>query len=131
MKEVRVSVEAAGRTIAPVLTTDFLARVERSLARADADLAGRYPGDPGTRQPVHTVYVSAADATPTTPQEWGAAALRLLDAHAADAATAAGVTGLGSAVDGAVHRRVRDKLATQPIEDLRLDFEDGYGHRSD
>lgn len=30
-----------------------------------------------------------------------------------------------------VHRRVRHKLETQPVEDFRIDFEDGYGPRSD
>jgi hypothetical protein len=28
-----------------------------------------------------------------------------------------------------VHARVRAKLAREPVEDLRIDFEDGYGHR--
>ena len=27
--------------------------------------------------------------------------------------------------------RVREKLAAEPIEDLRIDFEDGYGNRGD
>ncbi|HET6585366.1 MAG TPA: hypothetical protein VFG69_18035, partial [Nannocystaceae bacterium] len=31
----------------------------------------------------------------------------------------------------AVHARVRDKLAREPVEDLRIDFEDGYGIRDD
>ncbi|MBK8238679.1 MAG: phosphoenolpyruvate kinase [Deltaproteobacteria bacterium] len=31
----------------------------------------------------------------------------------------------------AVHARVRGRLATAPIEDLRIDFEDGYGIRPD
>lgn len=30
-----------------------------------------------------------------------------------------------------VHRRVRRKLETQPVEDFRIDFEDGYGPRSE
>jgi len=30
-----------------------------------------------------------------------------------------------------VYRRVREKLAREPIEDYRIDFEDGYGNRSD
>ena len=30
-----------------------------------------------------------------------------------------------------VYERVRAKLAREPIEDLRIDFEDGYGTRSD
>jgi len=30
-----------------------------------------------------------------------------------------------------VYRRVRDKLKREPVEDFRIDFEDGYGNRSD
>ena len=30
-----------------------------------------------------------------------------------------------------VYRRVREKLRREPIEDFRLDFEDGYGNRPD
>ncbi|HBF85646.1 MAG TPA: aldolase, partial [Streptomyces sp.] len=35
------------------------AEIGASLTAVDAELARRYPGDPGTRQPVHTVYVPA------------------------------------------------------------------------
>lgn len=34
-------------------------------------------------------------------------------------------------LDPAVAERVREKLLTEPIEDLRIDFEDGYGHPGD
>ena len=30
-----------------------------------------------------------------------------------------------------VYQRVREKLAREPVEDFRIDFEDGYGHRPD
>jgi citrate lyase beta subunit len=30
-----------------------------------------------------------------------------------------------------IYRRVREKLGREPVEDFRIDFEDGYGHRSD
>jgi citrate lyase beta subunit len=30
-----------------------------------------------------------------------------------------------------VHGRVREKLRREPVEDFRIDFEDGYGHRPD
>jgi citrate lyase beta subunit len=80
---------------------------------------------------VHTVYVSAADADIDTPHRWGQAALELLDGAAADNTTAADVTGLGSMLSTAVYDRVRTKLTAQPVEDLRLDFEDGYGSRPD
>jgi citrate lyase beta subunit len=30
-----------------------------------------------------------------------------------------------------IYRRVREKLLREPVEDYRIDFEDGYGHRPD
>src|SRR5579862_4165488 len=30
-----------------------------------------------------------------------------------------------------IYRRIREKLKREPVEDFRLDFEDGYGNRSD
>lgn len=30
-----------------------------------------------------------------------------------------------------LYRRIREKLLREPVEDLRIDFEDGYGHRPD
>ena len=37
----------------------------------------------------------------------------------------------GAALAGAVYARVIDKLQHEPVEDYRIDFEDGYGNRSD
>jgi citrate lyase beta subunit len=108
----------------------FLLGIDRRLAEADRLLADRYPGDAGDRQPLHTVYVPADQVGLDTPARWGAQALDLLDAAVPDAPSAARVTGLDG-VDEEVHRRVRVKLAGQPVEDLRVDFEDGYGARPD
>lgn len=103
------------------LPPDFLSALASRLRDVDAELARHYPGDrPG--QPIHTAYVSAADATKELPYEWGTAATELADRHAGL------LTGLGEqdALD-----RVRETLAQRPIQDLRLDFEDGYGTRDD
>jgi len=113
------------------LDPDFLSAVDTRLAPADQRLASRYPGDPGTRQPVHTVYVPADQASAATARAWGDEALELLDAAAPDPPSAAAATGLGDALDTEVYHRVRAKLAAQPVEDLRIDFEDGYGSRPD
>ncbi|WP_443066398.1 DUF6986 family protein [Streptomyces sp. NBC_01262] len=102
-----------------------------SLAGVDAELARRYPGDPGTRQPVHTVYVPADAFTAGTVRDWGDRALAALDEHAPDAATLARVLGLPDELAGPVHDRVRAKLEREPVEDIRIDFEDGYGPRPD
>ncbi|GAA4998923.1 DUF6986 family protein [Kitasatospora paranensis] len=109
-----------------------LAAVDALLAPVDADLARRYPGDPGTRQPVHTVYVPADAFAADTVQEWGRKALEAFDTHAGtpeQLASALGVPADGLLAD--VHARVRAKLLSEPVEDLRIDFEDGYGPRPD
>ncbi|WNO75992.1 DUF6986 family protein [Streptomyces sp. AM8-1-1] len=100
--------------------------ISASLAPVDAELARRYPGDPGTRQPVHTVYVPGDVFAAGTIRSWGDQALAALDEHAPDAASLAAVLGLSDELAEPVYRRVRAKLEREPIEDLRIDFEDGY-----
>jgi citrate lyase beta subunit len=123
---------AYGTTLSSTVRAD----VETALAAVDADLAARYPGEPGSRQPVHTVYVPA-DALAATPvgdlvRDWGSRAAALLDRHAPDAAALAAVTGRpADRLAEEVYERVRAKLVREPVEDLRIDFEDGYGPRPD
>jgi citrate lyase beta subunit len=92
------------------------ADLDARLAGHDAFLAARYPGERPGRQPVHTVYVPADRVTPDLVPVWGADALSTMDRYAFP-------------FDGA--DRVRDKLRREPIEDLRVDLEDGYGVRDD
>ncbi|GAA2709979.1 MULTISPECIES: aldolase/citrate lyase family protein [Streptomyces] len=106
-------------------------RIGALLGPVDAALARRYPGEPGTRQPVHTVYVPADAFGAGTARAWGEQALAALDEHAADAAAFGAVLGLPEKLSGEVYARVRAKLGTEPVEDLRIDFEDGYGVRPD
>ncbi|MFD7461129.1 MULTISPECIES: DUF6986 family protein [unclassified Streptomyces] len=100
--------------------------ISASLAPVDAALERLYPGDPGTRQPVHTVYVPGDAFAADTIRSWGDQALAALDEHAPDAASFAAVLGLPDVLAEPVHSRVRAKLEREPIEDLRVDFEDGY-----
>jgi citrate lyase beta subunit len=95
-------------------------RLDTLLADDDAARAGRYPGPSADRQPVHTAYVPADRFSPDIAQQWSSAALRALDEH-----------GPLPEFDETEHQRVRAKLAREPIEDLRIDFEDGYGVRPD
>ncbi|MFF1298843.1 MULTISPECIES: DUF6986 family protein [unclassified Streptomyces] len=105
--------------------------ISASLAPVDAELERRYPGDPGTRQPVHTVYVPGDAFAADTLRSWGDQALAALDEHAPDAASFAAVLGLSDELAEPVYSRVRAKLAREPIEDLRVDFEDGYQGRDE
>ncbi|MCP2338363.1 DUF6986 family protein [Actinomadura rupiterrae] len=106
---------------------DLSARVDAVRASHDET----FPGPAEGRQPVHTVYVPADRFTAGTAAEFGAEALRLLNAHAPGAGTFGSVFGLDPALAGTVHERVAAKLASEPVEDVRIDFEDGYGVRPD
>ncbi|WP_238420496.1 aldolase/citrate lyase family protein [Gordonia sp. 'Campus'] len=109
----------------------FLAEVEAVLAPADAVLSGRYPGDDGSRQPVHTVYVPADRYSAGIAREWGQAALAAAAEHGGLAAIARSTVARTDSDATALAALVENKLRTEPIEDLRVDFEDGYGVRSD
>ncbi|MEX2504996.1 MAG: hypothetical protein WD378_09100 [Egicoccus sp.] len=106
--------------------------VERLLAgveEADADVRRGWPGAPQTRQPVQVYYLPADRVDADTATDAGATAAGLLAAHAGDGPAllaACGIDGLPDDVALRVRERVAAKLATQPLEDLRVDFEDGY-----
>jgi citrate lyase beta subunit len=112
------------------LPESFLAGTDALLAGTDAFLERTYPGEDGRRQPVHTVYVPADTYTPALPRQWGDAALTLVEQHGGMTELCAHL-GLDRRLTTQVADRVSTKLRTDPIEDLRLDFEDGYGLRGD
>src|SRR5262245_21141711 len=119
MPEDTSTTASTGAELAESLTTVLDAR----LAAADAALVRQFPGDAPDRQPVHTVYVPADQFTDELADNWGRAALAAIDEHPT---TFAGLTDDEALVD-----LVRDKLRREPIEDVRIDFEDGYGARGD
>jgi len=108
--------------------------IRSAAAPLDASLTRfvkRFPGESGARQPVHTVYGGAQLFKSDTPQKLGTLALRALDQYAPDAATLAGAIGLDARLADVVYPRVVDKLRREPVEDFRIDYEDGYGNRPD
>ena len=136
--------------------TDFIDR----LRQANEDFTRRYPGETGRRQPVHTVYGGAHLFKSDSAARLGALARRSLDQFAPDflafarAVDLKGASELPESVDRAtellssekpaskrarkavrlaqtIYRRVIDKLEREPVEDFRIDFEDGYGNRPD
>ncbi|MFL1379947.1 DUF6986 family protein [Nocardiopsis protaetiae] len=110
---------------------DLVAGLDSRLAGADARLGREYPGARGDRQPVHSVYVPADRVGPGLAADWGAQALAALDEYAPEPADLARATGLDEQAVADALPRVRAKLATEPVEDLRADFEDGYGAPGD
>jgi citrate lyase beta subunit len=103
-----------------MLDPSFAEHLDALLAADDAHRASRYPGPRAGRQPVHTVYVPADRFGEHTVADWRTDALAALDEHGP-------IPGL----EPDLLARVRVKLDNEPIEDLRIDFEDGYGVRDD
>lgn len=93
--------------------------------------ADRYPGESGRRQPVHTVYGGAHLFKSDTTAKLGQLAVRSFNAFAPDAATFAETLGIPEQISSTVFERVAEKLGREAVEDFRIDFEDGYGTRSD
>jgi len=101
------------------------------LTTANHEFARKYPGDSGARQPVHTVYGGAHLFKFDTCRKLGGLAERSLLEYAPDGQTLSTVLGIRPEVAATVHARVLEKLKREPIEDFRVDFEDGYGIRPD
>jgi citrate lyase beta subunit len=101
------------------LGADVYAELDARLAVTDVLLARMYPGEPARRQPVHTVYVPADRVQIDLVERWGAEALDALDRNPP------------LPFGEELRQRVEAKLRREPIEDLRIDFEDGYGVRDD
>lgn len=93
--------------------------------------ARAHPGDSESRQPVHTVYGGADLFRAETARRLGDLALRSLETYAPDPPSFANAIGLDPELAVAVRDRVVAKLETEPVEDFRIDFEDGFGNRLD
>lgn len=137
------------------LSDSALGEVVGRLAPAHADALARYPGESGRRQPVHTVYGGAHLFKGDTPAKLGRLALAALDRYGGRSSPRPGTqplwlntdehryddgpAGLLAAIGidvapglaGTLMDRVRAKLGAEPVEDYRIDFEDGYGNRPD
>jgi citrate lyase beta subunit len=128
-----------------------------ALSVANRALLTRYPGDRSTRQPVHTVYGGAHLFRADTCKRLGEISLQAMATYARDPFEFARAIGFAE-VQGAhaelalryardpdelratnhsawlacaVFERVQSKLRAEPIEDFRIDFEDGFGARPD
>ena len=114
------------------LDESMLAEASAALREANVAFAKAHPGEGEGRQPVHTVYggaqLFAADSVP----KLGAIALRAMDTYASGAPTLGKALGISDhPALSTIESRVREKLNREPIEDFRIDFEDGYGNRPD
>jgi len=101
-----------------------------SLHAANLAFVALHPGDPPRRQPVHVVYGGGHLFRADTAAKLGEVARRAMAEYAPDPAALDQALGLGALAEP-VYARVTEKLAREPVEDFRIDFEDGYGTRPD
>lgn len=102
-----------------MLGEDVYAELDNRLAPLDDRLRPRDGPPFHVRAPVHTLLVAADMFGPGVLREYGRLARRMVAEHGP------------LPFDEEVTRRVVDKLTREPVEDLRIDFGDGYGVRDD
>ena len=86
----------------------------------------------GCKADLHLLARAAAPRVGDDARDSHLGALRALEEFAPDAEAFARAILLSPEVDAAaVYERVRAKLRREPVEDYRLDYEDGYGVRPD
>lgn len=113
------------------LGDSFTKKSDQHLAKVDDQLANKFRGDFGGRQTIHTCYIPADKLTKDSLSEWSKIALDTLKDHAPNGAKLASATGLSASIVEPIYEKVISKINREPIEDLRIDFEDGYGRRGD
>jgi citrate lyase beta subunit len=113
------------------LTTTELSSLTAPLEQALIPFNQRFPGSAGERQPVHTVYGGAHLFKHDTTRKLGEKALQVVLENGVDAFTFSRAVGLPEIQAETVWTRVLEKLRREPVEDFRVDFEDGYGNRPD
>lgn len=107
------------------------------LAVANTAFQKLYPGDRPERQAVHTVYGGANLFKHNSAKVLGDKAFESFLEYAPDVQTFGDVFSLHTKVKGrradfaeVIYEKVMRKLQTEAVEDFRIDFEDGYGNRS-
>ncbi|MCB1043540.1 MAG: phosphoenolpyruvate kinase [Acidobacteria bacterium] len=113
------------------LNPDFVKHIHHRLASDNAQAAK--PGPSDRRQPVHTVYGGAHLFSERTIRRLGEMARQAFTSYAPDAITLCRALGLDYSQEQAqrLHDKVGQKLASEAVEDFRIDFEDGFGNRPD
>ncbi len=118
----------------PALTLSSAATpILATLAASNSAYSRVYPGEPIGRQPVHTIYGGGHLFRRDSARRLGDLALASLRDYAPDASSFAKAVGATwpEPLAAEIYRRTVDKLHREPVEDFRIDFEDGYGVRPD
>lgn len=118
-------------TIPVSLPAEPAAPILETLRAGNRDFARRYPGEGGGRQPLHTVYGGGHLFRADTAAKLGAVARRALEEFAPESGEFSRAVGIPPELAKTVYERIISKLRREPVEDFRIDFEDGYGNRPD
>ena len=102
------------------------------LKQANTSFQQIYPGDRSDRQPVHTLYGGANLFKFDAAKSLGERALEILETYAPNAKEFGEAFGLVGDINfrSKIYNKVIAKLKLEAIEDFRIDFEDGFGNRS-
>jgi hypothetical protein len=85
-----------------------------------------------SRQPIHVVYGGAQLFQAGTFVKIGELARKTFELYAGDVSEfAAAFELVKNEITSIVYERVKAKLKNEPVEDYRIDFEDGFGYRTD
>jgi len=115
-----------------VLPEEFLESILSRLSQANLEFSHAYPGENDQRQPVHTVYGGAHRFKPDTIPKLGLMASEAFAQVAPDANALAELLDCpNTPMLEEIHAHVVEKLKREAVEDFRIDFEDGFGVRSD
>ena len=114
------------------ISADKKEQLFSKLKEANTAFQKIYPGDRSDRQPVHTLYGGANLFKYDAAISLGKRALEIFETYAPDHKVFGKVFGMDTAsgFSKRVYDKVIAKLKTEAIEDFRIDFEDGYGNRS-
>ena len=115
------------------INEDFLAEVCSEISGGNSDIKKYYPGDFPERQPVQTVYGGAQLFNSETIKKIGELALKSMQDYGSDPVEFAGSLGIegDDNYKKIIHAKVLSKLENEAVEDFRIDFEDGFGIRSE
>ena len=104
----------------------------KSLSNANTEFQKIYPGDRSDRQPVHTLYGGANLFKSDSALSLGKRSLELFESYAPNSKVFGDVFEMdkASGFSERIYQKVIAKLKSEAIEDFRIDFEDGYGNRS-
>lgn len=114
------------------ISADKKEQLFNKLKEANTAFQKIYPGDRSDRQPVHTLYGGANLFKYDAAISLGKRALEIFETYAPEHKVFGKVFDMDikSGFSEKVYKKVIAKLKKEPIEDFRIDFEDGYGNRS-